>query len=176
MDKGCRLFVGMDVGDRRVALMSKGRLVEESRLATTGTALTRKSARIEPSRMALEVGSHSHWIRRTLRQLGHDMVAVVSTRMSSGRSATRRRTNAASGPSKGSVNRADRGGGSPCAPSWEDRSIASIFETEFSSEVLQARHDEEIRNQGRDYGPLPRGVFRRRSDLRPTPGGARAHR
>jgi hypothetical protein len=56
MDKGFRLFVGMDVGDRRVALMIKGCLVEESRLATTGTALTRKSAWIEPCRMALGGG------------------------------------------------------------------------------------------------------------------------
>ena len=84
MDKDSRLFVGMDVGDRRVEvhiLDEQGAVVEESRLATTGPALRRKFARMEPCRVALEVGSHSHWISRTLRELGHEVVVADPRRL-----------------------------------------------------------------------------------------------
>ena len=67
------ITVGFDIGDRfsQLCLLdSAGEVIEESRLATTLSALTRKFAHAPRARIVLESTTHSPWIARTLTALG----------------------------------------------------------------------------------------------------------
>lgn len=73
------LSVGLDLGDRRsryCVLNEDGEVVEEGSIATTEAGL-RKQFEGEPEqRVAIECGTHSPWISRLLKQLGHQVIVA----------------------------------------------------------------------------------------------------
>ena len=74
--------VGIDLGDRfsRYCVVNQGgEVMEEGRIATTAAALERHFGGAERQRIAIECGTHSPWVSRLLRRLGHE-VWVANTR------------------------------------------------------------------------------------------------
>ncbi len=72
-----RLTVGMDLGDRssRYCIVNeRGEVVKSGSVATTKKDLTRVFGALPHSRVAVEVGTHSPWVSRQLRALGHEVV------------------------------------------------------------------------------------------------------
>lgn len=70
------LTVGLDLGDRFSHLCvvdGTGEVVEESRLRTTETGLRRRFEGTGRLRVVVEVGTHSPWASRLLRELGHEV-------------------------------------------------------------------------------------------------------
>jgi transposase len=71
--------IGIDVGDKlsHVCVMDRaGAVSEESRLATTPAALDRRFRGCGPFRIAFEVGPHSLWMERLLKELNHDVIVA----------------------------------------------------------------------------------------------------
>ncbi|MEE9208083.1 MAG: transposase [Gemmatimonadota bacterium] len=71
--------VGLDVGDRFAHLCrldEEGNILEETRIATTRTALGRRFAEMPWARVVLEVGPRSPWISRLLAKLGHEVIVA----------------------------------------------------------------------------------------------------
>jgi transposase len=56
-------------------------VVERFRVRTTAAALERALARFEPSRVILEVGTHSPWVSRLVARLGHEGVVANPRRV-----------------------------------------------------------------------------------------------
>jgi len=74
-----RLTVGLDIGDRSSSycvLDEAGEVMERGRTATDRQALTTLFSQLPAGTVALEVGGHSPWISRLLKQLGHDPVVA----------------------------------------------------------------------------------------------------
>jgi transposase len=84
MDQGSAMAttdrtIGLDLGDRWTHLCvvdREGRIVEESRVATAPEALRQRLAGYPPSRVVLEVGTHSPWVSRVVEELGHEGVVA----------------------------------------------------------------------------------------------------
>jgi len=81
-----QLTIGLDLGDRFThvcVLDPDGEIVEEDRVATTSNALGRRfgSARLGKCRIALEVGTHSPWVSRLLKSLGHEVLVANSRKL-----------------------------------------------------------------------------------------------
>lgn len=78
--KGFREIAGLDLGDRLSHLCvldaASGETVEEARLRTTPAALTRRFSSCQPTRIAIEVGTHSPWVSRLLASLGHEVIVA----------------------------------------------------------------------------------------------------
>jgi transposase len=71
-----RMTVGIDLGDRfsRYCIVNAdGEVMEEGRIATTAAALERHFAGEGKQRIALECGTHSPWVSRLLRGMGHEV-------------------------------------------------------------------------------------------------------
>jgi transposase len=78
-----RLTVGLDVGDTytQVCVLDEhGEVIEESRVTTTPKAFRRRFAGMEPARLILEAGNHSHWASRLLEELSHEVI-IANPRM-----------------------------------------------------------------------------------------------
>ena len=76
--------VGLDVSDKYVQacfLDHHGNVVEESRVATTPTALRRRFCSSERYRVVLEAGIHSPWMSRLLIDLGHEVYVANPRRL-----------------------------------------------------------------------------------------------
>lgn len=75
-----REVVGLDLGDKfsQVCVLDResGEIVEESRLKTTEDGLRRRFAHVPRMRIALEAGTHSPWVDRLLKKLGHDVLVA----------------------------------------------------------------------------------------------------
>ena len=74
-----RITVGLDLGDRysQFCLLDEdGTVVEEGRLRTTVDALQRYFAARPPMRIVIEVGTHSPWISRLLKECGHEALVA----------------------------------------------------------------------------------------------------
>lgn len=75
-----RWVVGMDLGDRfsQVCRLDwdKGSIQEERRLSMTASSLQRYFSVLEPSRVILEAGTHSAWVRRLLESVGHEVITA----------------------------------------------------------------------------------------------------
>ena len=68
--------VGIDLGDKSsqvCALNAAGEVVWEGSIATTKKALLQTFGALARCRIALEVGTHSPWVSRLLKQLGHEV-------------------------------------------------------------------------------------------------------
>ncbi len=80
------LTIGLDLGDRMsqiCVLDSMGEIVEETRVATTENGLTRifDVKRLGKCRIAMEVGTHSPWVSRLLREMGHEVLVTNSRKL-----------------------------------------------------------------------------------------------
>lgn len=74
-----RMVVGLDLGDRYshfCILDPEGEVIEEGRIATTKEALRRKFEGADPMLVVFEVGTHSPWVDRLLRGLGHQTLVA----------------------------------------------------------------------------------------------------
>jgi hypothetical protein len=72
---GGGLTIGLDLGDRFTegrVLDGSGEVVEAFRVRTTEAALSPRLASYPPSRVVLEVGTHSLWVSRAVVRLGHE--------------------------------------------------------------------------------------------------------
>jgi transposase len=79
MQQSNAITVGLDVGDKHsqvCILDSSGVIIEESRIPTTEKGIQRYFSSKTPARVTLEVGAHSPWISRTLKDTGHDVIVA----------------------------------------------------------------------------------------------------
>jgi transposase len=73
------MTVGLDLGDkfsRFCVLDAEGEELEEGRVPTTERGLRQRFGQLPPSRVALEVGTHSPWVERLLHELGHQVLVA----------------------------------------------------------------------------------------------------
>ena len=74
-----KLTVGLDLGDRfswYCGLDESGAVVMEQRVSTTPTAVSEMFGGVPHGRIALERGTHSPWVSRLLRELGHEVIVA----------------------------------------------------------------------------------------------------
>jgi transposase len=74
-----RLTIGVDLGDRysQVCVLDEwGEVTERARLVTSSAAFGRRFGSCEPARVAIEVGTHSPWVRRLLEECGHEVLVA----------------------------------------------------------------------------------------------------
>src|SRR3954453_18115214 len=74
-----KLTVGLDLGDRNswyCVLDESGQIQLEQRVRTNAKALQEVFGAMPCSRIALEIGTHSPWIRRLLSELGHEVIVA----------------------------------------------------------------------------------------------------
>jgi transposase len=73
-----RMTAGLDLGDKYSHLClldtESGELIEEGRLRTTPEAFERRFGSERPTRVAIEVGTHSPWVSRLLTECGHEVL------------------------------------------------------------------------------------------------------
>jgi transposase len=70
------ITIGMDLGDktsRYCILNGLGEVRKEASTATTKKGLAQVFGALKPCRIAIEVGTHSPWVSRLLKQLGHEV-------------------------------------------------------------------------------------------------------
>jgi transposase len=73
------LTIGLDLGDRSshyCLLDEGGRILEESKTATSPKAMEAVFGAMARSRIALETGTHSPWVSRLLGKLGHEVIVA----------------------------------------------------------------------------------------------------
>jgi transposase len=73
------ITIGMDLGDktsRYCVLGEQGEIVQEGCVGTTKKALAQKFGALRRCRMAMEVGTHSPWVSRLLKSLGHEVIVA----------------------------------------------------------------------------------------------------
>lgn len=79
-----QMTVGLDVSDRNIHacfLDQDGKVVEESRLGATPSALRRRFSGGDRLRIILEAGIHSPWMSRLLADLGHEVYVANPRRL-----------------------------------------------------------------------------------------------
>lgn len=84
MSQNSMLFVGVDLGDKfsqLTVLDHEGELMEETRLPTTKAGFERKFSLLPPSRIAMEVGTHSRWASHLLEELGHEVLVANARKL-----------------------------------------------------------------------------------------------
>lgn len=79
--KGCkgRITIGLDLGDRSsryCAIDQEGEVLFERAAATTKKGLAQVFGALARCRIALEVGTHSPWVSRLLKSLGHEVIVA----------------------------------------------------------------------------------------------------
>jgi transposase len=79
-----RLTVGLDLGDRasRYCILDEaGEKANEDKLPTTKTGLDSLFGKMPTCRIALEVGTHSPWVSRHLKAMGHEVIVANPRRV-----------------------------------------------------------------------------------------------
>jgi transposase len=74
-----QITIGIDLGDRFshcCALGRDGRVLTEGRLRSTPETMARHFQDLPPSRIAIEVGTHSRWVSQLLGQWGHEVIVA----------------------------------------------------------------------------------------------------
>jgi transposase len=74
-----KLTIGLDLGDRNswyCVMDEAGRIQLEQRVRTTAKELREVFGALPRSRIALEIGTHSPWISRLLRQWRHEVIVA----------------------------------------------------------------------------------------------------
>src|SRR6266404_1335335 len=77
--KDQKLTIGVDLGDRwsfYCVLDEAGKIILEQKVSTTPEAMKETFERIPRSLMALETGTHSPWVSRLLKELGHEVLVA----------------------------------------------------------------------------------------------------
>jgi len=78
------LTIGLDLGDRWTegrVLDETGEVVEAFRVRTTEPAMTSRLSSFPPSRVVLEVGTHSPWVSRCVVRHGHEAIVANPRRV-----------------------------------------------------------------------------------------------
>jgi len=78
------ITVGLDLGDRRshyCMLNEDGEVIEEGRIATTEAGIRRQFEGEPAARVAIECGTHSPWISRQLKHLGHQVIVANARKL-----------------------------------------------------------------------------------------------
>ena len=73
------ITIGMDLGDKTshyYVLNSEGELVREGTVATTKKGMKQRFGSLPRCRIAMEVGTHSPWVSRMLKSLGHEVIVA----------------------------------------------------------------------------------------------------
>lgn len=84
VDWSAVVAVGIDLGDRfsqYVALDDQGERVTEGRVPTTAEAFEKQFGTIGAKDVAIETGTHSPWVCRLLRRLGHRVTVANSRKL-----------------------------------------------------------------------------------------------
>lgn len=90
MDKGtilttsATITVGVDLGDRFShyhAISSDGSFLDAGKVATHEAGFHHLFGQMAPARVVLEVGTHSPWVSRLLKKMGHETVVVDPRRL-----------------------------------------------------------------------------------------------
>ena len=84
MDKCTRQGVGVDISDRSceiAVLDAEGNELETAKVATTKEAIRRYFEKVGPSRVAMEVGTHSPWMSRIVEELGHEVYVANARKL-----------------------------------------------------------------------------------------------
>ena len=79
-----KLTIGIDLGDRSsryCILDGEGEVLAEGSVATTKKGLAQVFGSKPRSRVALEVGTHSPWVSRSLADLGHEVIVANARRV-----------------------------------------------------------------------------------------------
>jgi len=73
------ITIGLDLGDRSsryCAIDAPGTVVLEGSTPTTQRGMAQAFGAMAPCRVALEVGTHSPWVSRLLKRLGHEVIVA----------------------------------------------------------------------------------------------------
>jgi transposase len=73
------MTIGVDLGDRKskaCVLDGNAEVVEELVIRTTPEGIERSLGGRQPARVAIEVGTHSPWVSRLLKRLGHEVLVA----------------------------------------------------------------------------------------------------
>jgi len=73
------LTIGLDLGDKvssTCEIDAAGKIVKRSAVATTPGAMERYFGGRPPCRVSMEVSTHSPWVSRQLKELGHEVVVA----------------------------------------------------------------------------------------------------
>ena len=87
MKKNNMLTVGMDIGDRysKVCVVDEENgeavVVEETRIRTIQADVVRYFGSREPMVVAMEVGTHSPWMSRMIREYGHEVIVANARKL-----------------------------------------------------------------------------------------------
>src|SRR5215475_1090719 len=79
-----KFTVGLDLGDRwswYCVLDEQGEVVVEHKLSTTQKAVREAFGAMPQSRVALETGTHSPWVSRLVKELGHEVIVAQARRV-----------------------------------------------------------------------------------------------
>jgi len=79
-----KFTVGLDLGDRwswYCVLDESGEVVVEQKFSTTKKAVREVFGAMPQSRVALETGTHSPWISRLLKELGHEVIVAQARKV-----------------------------------------------------------------------------------------------
>ena len=75
-----KMTVGLDLGDKHSYLFEldneSTKMIEEGRLRTTPDDLRRRFDSAEQMKVAIEVGTHSTWVNRVLKECGHEVLVA----------------------------------------------------------------------------------------------------
>lgn len=76
-------IVGLDLGDREsvYVVMAGEEVVKRGRVATATPKLEGFFGGLEPTRVVLEVGTHSPWVSRLLKRCGHEVLVLNPRRL-----------------------------------------------------------------------------------------------
>lgn len=80
------ITIGIDVGDLHSHfcwLDADGEIVKRGRVASTQAGLEKEFGKIRPGRVALETGTHCHWMCEVLSGLGHAVVVADARELKS---------------------------------------------------------------------------------------------
>lgn len=84
-DTAMRQTIGLDLGDEEstfVILGKEGEVKETGKVTTSCPALGKRFGKIGSALIALEVGTHSAWVSRQLKQMGHEVVVANPRQLS----------------------------------------------------------------------------------------------
>jgi transposase len=85
VSRSSTITAGLDLGDKYSYLClldtENGEVIEEARLCTTPKALRRRFSGWEPMRIAIEAGTHSPWVSRLLKHLGHEVLVANARKL-----------------------------------------------------------------------------------------------
>ena len=80
-----KMTAGLDLGDKYSYLClldtDSGKVIEEGRLRTTSEALRRRFDSEQPLKIAMEVGTHSPWVSRLLKECGHEVLVANARKL-----------------------------------------------------------------------------------------------